>query len=88
MPGRISALNYEKLMELMPGRICALELMPGRISAFKLPGIDAQSNRLNLCIGIDARLNSVKNETIHVYKYNITFIDNILLKKKPNKVVQ
>ena len=29
-----------------------------------------------------------KNETIHIYKYNITFIDNILLKKKPNKVVQ
>ena len=65
MPGRI-------------GRICALELMPGRISAFKLPGIDA---RLNLCTGIDARSNSVKNETIHVYKYNITFIENILLGK-------
>ena len=47
-------------MELMPGRICALELMPGRISAFKLPGIDAWSNRSNLCIGIDVRLNSVK----------------------------
>ena len=28
-----------------------------------------------------------KNETIHVYKYNITFIDNILL-EKTNKVVQ
>ena len=39
-----------------------MELTPGRISAFKLPGIDAQSN-------------SVKNETIHVYKYNITFIE-------------
>ena len=57
--------------------------MPGQISAFKLPGIDAQ---LNLCIGIDARSNSVKNETIHIYKYNITFIDNILLKKKPTKL--
>ena len=76
-------------MELMPGRIgriCALELMPGRISAFKLPGIDAQPNRSNLCIGIDARLNSVKNETIHVYKYNITFVDNILLKKNTTKL--
>ena len=73
-------------MELMPGRICALELMPSRISAFKLPGIDAWSNRLNLCIGIDAQSNSVKNETIHVYKYNITFIDNILLKKNPTKL--
>ena len=27
-----------------------------------------------------------KNETIHVYKYNITFIDNILLKKNPTKL--
>ena len=41
-------------MELMPSRICALALKPGRISAFKLPGIDAQSNRSNLCIAIDA----------------------------------
>ena len=65
-------------MELMPGRICALELMPGQISAFKLPGIDA---RLNLCIGIDARSNSVKNETIHIYKYNITFIDKYFIGK-------
>ena len=73
-------------MELMPGQICALELMPSWISAFKLPGIDARSNRSNSCIGIDARLNSVKNETIHVYKYNITFIDNILLKKNPTKL--
>ena len=61
------SIYYQKLMELMPGRI----------SAFKLPGIDARSN---LCIGIDARMNSVKNETIHVYKYNITFIG-----KKPTK---
>ena len=75
MPGRI-------------GRICALELMPGRISAFKLLGIDAQSNRSNLCIGIDARSNSVKNETIHVYKYNITFIGKYFIGKKTNKVVQ
>ena len=70
------------------GQICALELMPGQISAFKLPGIDAQSNRSNLCIGIDARSNSVKNETIHVYKYNITFIDKYFIGKKTNKVVQ
>ena len=74
-------------MELMPGRICALELMPGRISAFKLPGIDARSNRSNLCIGIDVQSNSVKNETIHVYKYNITFIDKYFI-GKTNKVVQ
>ena len=52
-------------MELMPSQICAgrisaLELMPGQISAFKLPGIDAWSNRSNLCIGIDTQLNSVK----------------------------
>ena len=55
-----TSIYYEKLMELMPGqigRICALELMPGQISAFKLPGIDARSNRSNLCIGIDARSN-------------------------------
>ena len=60
-------------MELMPGRICALALMPGRISAFKLPGIDAQSN-------------SVKNETIHVYKYNITFIEKYFIGKKATQL--
>ena len=70
-------------MELMPGRICALALKPGRISAFKLPGIDARSN---LCIGIDAQSNSVKNETIHVYKYNITFIEKYFIGKKPTKL--
>ena len=69
------SIYYQKLMELMPGRF----------SAFKLPGIDARSN---LCIGIDARLNSVKNETIHIYKYNITFIDKYFIGKKTNKVVQ
>ena len=54
------SIYYQKLMELMPGRIgqiCALELMPSQISAFKLPGIDARLNHLNLCIGIDARSN-------------------------------
>ena len=74
-------------MELMPsriGRIFALELMPSRISAFKLPGIDARSN---LCTGIDARSNSVKNEIIHVYKYKITFIEKYFI-GKTNKVVQ
>ena len=55
-------------MELMPSRICALALIPGRISAFKLPGIDAQSN-------------SVKNETIHIYKYHITFIEKYFIGK-------
>ena len=48
-------------------------LMPGRISAFKLPGIDARSN-------------SVKNETIHIYKYNIPFIDKYFIGKKPTKL--
>ena len=52
--------------------------MPGRISAFKLRGIDARSN---LRIGIDARSNSVKNETIHIYKYNIPFIDKYFIRK-------
>ena len=60
--------------------------MPGRNSAFKLPGIDALSNQSNLCIGIDARSNSVKNETIHIYKYNITFIDKYFIGKKPTKL--
>ena len=78
-----TSIYHQKLMELMPCRICALELMPGRISAFKLPGIDARSN---LCIGIDARSNSVKNETIHVYKYNITFIEKYFIGKKPTKL--
>ena len=83
-------------MELMSGRICALELMPGQISAFKvreIDGIDARSNlcigidaQSYLCIGIDARSNSVKNETIHIYKYNITFIDKYFIGKKPTKL--
>ena len=68
-----TSIYYQKLMELMPGRI----------SAFKLPGIDARSN---LCIGIDAQSNSVKNETIHVYKYNITFIEKYFIGKKPTKL--
>ena len=57
--------------------------MPGQISAFKLPGIDARSN---LRIGIDCQSNSVKNETIHIYKYNITFIDKYFIGKKPTKL--
>ena len=73
-------------MELMPGRICALELMPGRISAFKVREIDGIDARSNLCIGIDARSNSVKNETIHVYKYNITFIEKYFIGKKPTRL--
>ena len=47
-----------------------MELMPGRICALEL---------------MPGRIQS-KNETIHVYKYNITFIDNILLKKNPTKL--
>ena len=27
-----------------------------------------------------------KNETIHVYKYNITFIDKYFIEKKPTKL--
>ena len=57
-------------MELMPGRICALALMPGRICALEL---------------MPGRIQS-KNETIHIYKYNIPFIDTILLEKKPTKL--
>ena len=60
--------------------------MPGQISALKLPGIGAQSNRSNLCIGIDALSNSVKNETIHVYKYNITFIEKYFIEENPTKL--
>ena len=60
-----------------------MEWMPSRISAFKLPGIDAQSN---LCIGIDAQSNSVKNETIHIYKYNIAFIEKYFIGKKPTQL--
>ena len=65
----------------MSGRICALELMPDRISAFKLREIDEIDARSNLPIGIDARSNSVKNETIHIYKYNIPFIDKYFIRK-------
>ena len=54
--------------------------MAGGISAFKLPGIDARSN---LCIPGRIQL---KNETIHVYKYNITFIDKYFIGKKPTKL--
>ena len=68
-------------MKLMSGRICALELMPDRISAFKLQEIDEIDARSNLRIGIDARSNSVKNETIHIYKYNIPFIDKYFIRK-------
>ena len=54
-------LKCDKLMEFMPGRICALELMPGLIQS--------------------------KNETIHIYKYNIPFIDTILVYwTKPTKL--
>ena len=68
-------------MQLMSGRICALELMPDRISAFKLREIDEIDARSNLRIGIDARSNSVKNETIHIYEYNIPFIDKYFIRK-------
>ena len=50
-----------------------MELRPGRICAFKLPGIDARSN-------------SVKNETIHIYKYNIAFIEKYFIGKKPTQM--
>ena len=60
--------------------------MPGQISAFKLREIDEIDARSNLRIGIDARSNSVKNETIHIYKYNIPFIDKYFIGKKPTKL--
>ena len=49
-PVELVHLNYEKFMVLVPGRISALKLR-------EIDGIDARSN---LCIGIDARSNSVK----------------------------
>ena len=44
-----------------------MELMPGRICALEL---------------MSGRIQS-KNETIHIYKYNITFIDKYFIGKKP-----
>ena len=55
--------------------------MPGRISAFKVREIDGIDARSNLCVGIDARSILVKNETIHIYKYNIPFIDKYFIRK-------
>ena len=69
-------------MVLMPGRI-------GRISAFKLPGMmELMPDRISRICALElmpSRIQS-KNETVHIYKYNITFIDNILLKKNPTKL--
>ena len=47
-----------------------MKLMSGRICALEL---------------MPGRIQS-KNETIHIYKYNIPFIDTILLEKKPTKL--
>ena len=47
-----------------------MELMPGRICALELMPGQIQS----------------KNETIHIYKYNITFIDKYFIGKKPTKL--
>ena len=47
-----------------------MELMPGRICAWELMPGQIQS----------------KNETIHIYKYNITFIDKYFIGKKPTKL--
>ena len=57
-------------MEFMPGQICALALMPGRICALEL---------------MPGRIQS-KNGTIHIYKYNITFIDKYFIGKKPTRL--
>ena len=57
-------------MELMPGRICALALMPGQICALEL---------------MPGRIQP-KNETLHIYKYNITFIDKYFIGKKPTRL--
>ena len=63
-------LRYEKLMEFMPSRICALALMPGRICALELMPDRIQS----------------KNETTHIYKYNITFIDKYFIGKRQTRL--
>ena len=47
-----------------------MELMPGQICALELMPSLIQS----------------KNETIHIYKYNITFIDKYFIGKKPTKL--
>ena len=47
-----------------------MELMAGRICALEL---------------MPGRIQS-KNETIHIYKYNITFIDKYFIGKKPTKL--
>ena len=47
-----------------------MELMPGRICALELMPGQIQS----------------KNETIHIYKYNVTFIDKYFIGKKPTKL--
>ena len=47
-----------------------MELMPGRICALELMPGQIQS----------------KNETIHIYKYNITFIDKYFIGKKPTRL--
>ena len=47
-----------------------MELMPGRICALEL---------------MPGRIQS-KNETIHIYKYNITFIEKYFIGKKPTKL--
>ena len=57
-------------MEFMPGRICALALMPGRICALELMLDRIQS----------------KNETTHIYKYNITFIDKYFIGKRQTRL--
>ena len=57
-------------MELMPGRICALAFMPGRICALEL---------------MPGRIQS-KNETTHIYKYNITFIDKYFIGERQTRL--
>ena len=47
-----------------------MELMPGRFCALELMPGQIQS----------------KNETIHICKYNITFIDKYFIGKKPTKL--
>ena len=47
-----------------------MELMPGRICALEL---------------MPGRIQS-KSKTIHIYKYNITFIDKYFIGKKPTKL--
>ena len=60
--------------------------MPGRISAFKVREIDGIDARSNLCVGIDARSISVKNETIHFTSTILHLLILFFIGKKTTKL--